>query len=282
MLGYVRILKDELKVKEYEVYRGLYCTLCRTLGRRYGQLSRLLLSYDVTFLVLVGLAASGAVPEFKKGRCPFNPAKRCNYCFSGEKIFELAAAVSVILFYYNVSDGTFFKRLCARLLLPFARLKFKKAAKGYPGLALEISALMDDQAETEAGGTAGTDEAADASAKALGLIFSALSENGEGLYDFGYAIGRWVYLADAADDIEDDLKTGSFNVFVNRFSLKSVEDVTPEIKESITASLNLSAGAAAEHCKKLELNALLPIIENVLYEGTGAVTQKIINGDKLK
>lgn len=53
MFGYVRIDKGELKVKEYEAYRGIYCSLCRALSKRYGLFSRLILSYDMTFLAMV-------------------------------------------------------------------------------------------------------------------------------------------------------------------------------------------------------------------------------------
>ena len=76
MFGYVRVDKGELKVREYEAYCGLYCSLCRALSKRYGVLSRLLLSYDSTFLAMVRLSKDGVLPNFRSGRCSFNPAKR--------------------------------------------------------------------------------------------------------------------------------------------------------------------------------------------------------------
>ena len=45
MLGYVKIDKGELKVREYEVYTGYYCGICKSIGKRYGQLPRMALSY---------------------------------------------------------------------------------------------------------------------------------------------------------------------------------------------------------------------------------------------
>ena len=56
MFGYIRIAKPELKVKEYEMYKAIYCSLCRELGRSYGFLSRLTLSYDFTFLALLNMS----------------------------------------------------------------------------------------------------------------------------------------------------------------------------------------------------------------------------------
>ena len=58
MFGYVTVYKPELKVKEYEAYKGVYCTLCKRLGKDYGFLSRLTLSYDFTFLAHCMLFAS--------------------------------------------------------------------------------------------------------------------------------------------------------------------------------------------------------------------------------
>ena len=53
MLGYVKIDKGELKVREYEVYTGYYCGVCKSIGRRYGQLPRMVLSYDAAFLAIL-------------------------------------------------------------------------------------------------------------------------------------------------------------------------------------------------------------------------------------
>ena len=53
MLGYVKIDKGELKVREYEVYCGYYCGICKSIGRRYGQLPRMALSYDAAFLAIL-------------------------------------------------------------------------------------------------------------------------------------------------------------------------------------------------------------------------------------
>ena len=286
MLGYVRINKGELKVKEYELYRGLYCSLCRALRKEYGLLSTLVLSYDVTFLVLVLLSISDISPEFRAARCPFNPVKKCNYCLNGAEKFSYSAAVSIILFYFkirdNISDSSFFKRIFAYLVLPYAVRKYNKAAKKFPSLALEISVLMDEQRSVEEKNCSSVDEAADASAKALGLIFSYLNGEIPLLKDFGYAVGRWVYLVDAADDICDDIKNKSFNVFVNRFKLESESDITDEVKKEIENSLNLSLASAVDFCERLGFNFLLPIIENVLIDGTESVVNKVLHGESSK
>ena len=53
MLGYVTIAKSELKIREYDVYQGYYCSICKAIGKRCGQLPRMTLSYDAVFLAMV-------------------------------------------------------------------------------------------------------------------------------------------------------------------------------------------------------------------------------------
>ena len=35
MFGYVTVYKPELKIKDYSLYKGVYCTLCKRMGREY-------------------------------------------------------------------------------------------------------------------------------------------------------------------------------------------------------------------------------------------------------
>ena len=284
MFGYIRTDKGELKVREYELYRGLYCTLCKQLSKRYGVFSRFILSYDMTFLALVRLCEKGISPSFKGGRCPFNPAKRCNYCTNADDEYAFVCAAAVLMFYYkvkdNIEDSPFFKRLLFYLLLPFAAVKRKKAKKLFPELDALISGCLQKQREIEKKGVFSPDEAAHNSADALGKIFaSGFEEKKNELYRFGYFVGRWVYLIDALDDIEKDLKTHSFNVFVNKYSLTS-KTLPEEAKHEIQSTLNQSSAEAVKAFKNTDCLALSEIIENILYGGMYRSAQNVLKGTK--
>ncbi|MCM1363874.1 MAG: DUF5685 family protein [Faecalibacterium sp.] len=282
MFGYVRVNKPEMKVKEYEAYRGLYCTLCKYLGKEYGVISRLMLSYDLTFLAMIILSVQGVSPEFKGGRCPFNPMKKCNYCTNAENSFSFAAAVTVIMFYYkikdNIADSGIFKKFLMYLILPYAALKRRKAKKCFDKLDLIIGESMQKQSEVEQNETDILDKAAHNSADALGRIFCYNDEENTSLYRLGYMLGRWVYLIDAADDIESDIKHSSFNVFVNRYNLKTAADISDEIKKEIESTLNLSVASAIEAYNNLKLTVLFPIIENILFDGMSGSMNKVLKG----
>ena len=99
MFGYVKPDKQELKVKEYETYKAVYCTLCKTLGKEYGVFAKALLTYDATFYVLFRKALFQDAPDCAhRGVCRFNPLKKCNY-IDGDEILRTAAGLSVIMFY---------------------------------------------------------------------------------------------------------------------------------------------------------------------------------------
>ena len=53
MFGYVTPLKGELKVKEYELFRAYYCGVCNSIKRDFGNIPRMTLNYDMTFLAIL-------------------------------------------------------------------------------------------------------------------------------------------------------------------------------------------------------------------------------------
>ncbi len=279
MFGYVRVNKPEMKVKEYEAYRGIYCSLCKSMRKNFGVLSALTLSYDLTFFALARLSFGGKIPSFKGGRCPYNPSKRCNYCQNGEEELKYAAAVSMMMFYFkvrdNIADGSVLRRLLMYLILPYALIKYKKAKRLFTEAALIIEKAMEEQALTEKSGTDSPDRAAHCSADALGRLLDYGFGN-EKIYRFGYAVGKFVYLCDALDDIEKDITKKNYNVFVKKYNL--VSEPSEEIKEEIKMSLNMCLAMMGEAWEKTENKSLSPIMENIIYEGTENTMNDILKG----
>lgn len=286
MFGYVKIDKPEMKVKEYEAYRGLYCSLCKSMGKNFGVLSRLTLSYDITFLVLLRLSFTSVVPDFKQGRCPFNPAKKCNYCKNADDEMLYASAVSMMMFYFkvrdNIADGSFFKKLIMYFILPYAFIKYKKARKLFPDVAQMIHENMQRQSEKEKSFTKSTDEAAHESADALGKIIAYnLSDESKNIYKTGYGVGKWVYLCDAADDLKKDITKGNYNVFALKYDLDTA-DIDNTLIEDIEYTLNMSCAYACEGFENIKNKTIVPIIENIMYNGMRNVMNNILKGNDKK
>lgn len=287
MFGYIKCDKPEMKVKEYEAYKGLYCSLCKAMIKHFGVLSSITLSYDIAFFVLMRLSFTAVVPDFANGRCPFNPAKRCNFCTNGNEELRYAAAVSMMMLYHkvkdNIKDSPFYKKIIAYFVLPYAYLKNRKAEKMYPEVGKMITAAMKRQAERERENTASPDIAAHESADVLGKILAYGLNDEKGIfYRFGYGTGKWVYLCDAADDLRDDLKSGSYNVFVNMLGLKKGDEITEGDLHVIESCLNMSCALAAESFEEAENKTLVPIVQNIICGGTQNVTDNILKGTDKK
>ena len=152
MTGYIKAFKPELKIKDYELYRGVYCSECRVLGKLYTPIARMLLSYDFTFLSIVRLALREKCSKFENGRCCVNPAKKCLKCTEDAEL-ERSADVVIIVSYYklldDIADGGFFKRLACRLIKPALSLMHRKAAKRQEMLDRAVASAMKEQEKIE-------------------------------------------------------------------------------------------------------------------------------------
>lgn len=274
MLGYVRAYRPEMKFKDYDAYKGVYCSLCKTIGKRYGLLARLTLSYDFTFLAVLRMAVREDCVKMCPSRCTFNPLKKCYDCSRDNADLNYTADASMLTFYFkikdNIEDSGFFKKMLCKILLPYANHIYKRAKNNCPETAEKIADLMKKQGRAEQNDV-GLDEAADASAKMLSVMLTSdiKSSDDEALGRLGYYLGRWVYIADAVDDCEDDIKSGSFNPLKKKFG-------SPEYKQYCKDMLSLTIGEAVNEFDKLKIYRFKDIIENVLIYGTNCSAKKVI------
>ncbi len=278
MLGYVRAYKPEMKFKDYEIYKGVYCTLCKSLGKRYGLLSRFILSYDLTFFAMVRMALRPECPHFKASRCSFNPAKKCLDCNRDNEDIAYAADVSVLLFYHklcdNINDSKLLKKVLCRLVMPYAKHLYKKACERVGDVYKIIERQMARQQELEKNNVS-LDEAADPSAVMLSelLAHNITCNDCAPLKKFGYMVGRWVYVTDAVHDCEDDIKNNSFNPLKKRFN-------SPDFNKYAEEMMNLTVGEAIISYKELKIYRFDDILTNVLYDGVYAVTRKVLKKEE--
>ena len=285
MFGYVKPDKPELKIKDYETYKAIYCSLCRTLGKEYGLLARFLLTYDAAFYALLKKSVLQEKPDCAyKGVCRFNPLKKCNY-IDTDSYLKDAAALTVIMFYYkvldNINDGKPLKRLASRLVYPYIKIKFNKAVKKYSKYNDIIKVSTDEQARIENEKTDSIDIAAHPTAVSLQKILS------DGIKDetqkriverIGYCLGRWVYLMDAFDDLENDIKTGAYNPFALKYKLDKsfLTGDNKAIEDDIIKSIRLTANETELALELLDKNCYKPLIENIIFDGMEAELMKII------
>ena len=275
MFGYLQIHKDELKVKEYEAYKSVYCGLCKQLGRDYGFMTRLILSYDCTFYAILLMSLKRSCTGFSDGRCKFNPLKKCKFADCKDNAYSKASALSVISAYYKVvddiDDSGFFKRIALKIAKPFFGRRQKKAAMRFPEIEIIVSEMMKNQKAAENDELVTIDKAANPTAKMISDL--AALEGGNDLQkrvlsEFGYQIGRWVYLIDAADDYEKDKKSGNFNPFIKA----DIND-----KDYINSVLSQSLARAYDAYNLLDIIDFKPIIDNMMLYGFPNKQNAVLN-----
>lgn len=284
MFGYIRLYKPDVKMGEYEQYRGVYCTLCRRLGRRYGPLARLSLSYDLTFLALLDMAQAREDPGFCPGRCSFNPAKRCLKCRRTDAI-DRAADISALLTYHKLrdtlADEGLFKRLGAALCLPVAAWHHRRAAGRQPQAAAHIAAMMTAQATVERQAVSSIDPAAEPFALLLQWLAADTARDDKQravLERFGYCLGRWVYLIDAVDDWEKDRKSGNYNPYLAAKPVPA--DDMAGLRAYAARSLNACLAECIAAYNLLEIRRFDGILRNILEQGMPFVQQRVIAGEE--
>ena len=98
------------------------------------------------------------------------------------------------------------------------------------------------------------------------------------LETFGYFLGRWVYLIDAADDMEKDLQKKEFNPFLTKLQL--TEDATPEqwqeAKTYCNEVLNLTLSQAIGAIHLIDFPHFGPIILNIILQGLPEMQKKLL------
>ena len=272
LFGYIRAEKQELKIKEYEIYKAIYCSLCKKLGKSYGLISRFTLSYDFTFLALLNISLKDGCVNIEQKRCAFNPLKKCNYCKSDDDL-EMPAAAAMIMTYYklldNIQDEKGIKKIGFRCLKPIFKSANKKAAKKYPQIEKFVADYIEEQTHLEKANCDMVDKAADPTAKVLSQILMLCSEDTAQkrvLERLGYCLGRYIYLMDAFCDLEDDKKSGSYNV------LKNKTDIKPYIEGQLYFCINESAKAF----ELLDIKKFKNILGNIIYLGLEGTFKKEI------
>lgn len=268
-----------MKIKDFDAFQSVYCGLCRTLRRRYGPAAGMLLSYDAAFLALLHMAVEEECSGMRLRRCPYPPWRRRPCCCGGEAALDLAADASVLLFYHKLrdarADAGFFKKLGARVLLPFFRPLYRRAAKNRPEAEKAVAAMMAEQSRVESRRSAHIDEAAQPTAAMVSALCALGAEGPQArvLARMGYFLGRWVYLMDAADDYAEDLKSGDYNVFA--LALRGGEG---ERLRLMSGALNPCVDEITRAAELLGLRSHEAVLRNILYLGLPHMQGAVLYG----
>ena len=261
MFGYVRINKMDLTFREYDYYKGYYCGLCKYLKENHGEISRLSLNYDITFLIVILTAIYKVKSTITEERCIANPLKKKMRIVN--EITEYAASMNILLSYYKLEDNLYDDNgIKDRLAYGIYKGKLKKAYDKYPEKAEYIRKQLSDLRELENEKSKSIDRVSNTFGNLMGEIFVFKNDEYEqNLRNIGFNLGKYIYILDAYEDLEEDYEKGRYNPFIDYIDKKD------ELKKKVDRLISMSLGIVARNIESLNLEFNKSIIDNIIYSG---------------
>ena len=260
MFGYVNVYKPELKMKDYYKYKAYYCGLCKTLKEKYGRLGQMTLSYDMTFLIILLSSLYEADTRYEQNHCIIHPVKKHDTLIN--EITGYVADMDIALTYYHLlddwNDESSILGLAGAKALKKAynriSKQYERQCTGIREALLRLKAC-EDKKETNI----------DIVSRCFGELMSEIFVYRKDLWEdilrkTGFYLGKFIYILDAYDDIEKDLKKGCYNPLLPIYGNVTFEQ---DCKDMLTMMM----AECTREFEKLPCLIDMDILKNILYDG---------------
>ncbi len=287
MFGYVKADIGELKIKEYELYRAGYCGVCKAMGKCTGCMSRLTLTWDSVFLFFLRTALTRVEFEIDEGACIAHPFHKRKYIRNSAEL-DYAAKATAVMTYYKLKDDISDERGARRFAARIAMLEASPAKKraDIDALASACEELLPQLSEVEKAGEPSFDKPADISARLTAELFACGLEKGSKAEiiarEIGYHTGKFVYAADAADDLPSDVRKGRYNPYAAMLGITELDD---SHKQMIRDALRCETGNVLKALDLIDfegIEGIKAILYNIAYYGMAKRAEEILYGKKEK
>ena len=246
MFGYVTICEPELKVKELRKYKAYYCGLCRTLQEEYGAAGQMTLTYDMTFLIVLLTSLYECGGRTESHACKVHPLKKRPMLRN--EITQYAADMNLLLAYFHLRDDWADER-STPALLGMAALRRKAARELHKLTRLEQENSRD------------LDLVSGCFGRVTAELFAFRRDHWQNtLRRMGFYLGKFVYLMDAYEDLEEDLKAGRYNPLVDLSR-------RPDFEERIRTILCMMIADCCREFEQLPCLEDAGLLRNILYGG---------------
>ena len=262
MFGYIDVNEQELKLKEYTIYRSFYCGLCHNLKQRYGRTAQMMLNYDLTFLALLLSGLYEPDTESFEKRCIPHPVKK--HKMVENEAVDYAADMCVLVSYQKLKDDwEDEKKQTRRAAAAMLRPAYEKVAEKYPRQVKAIEENIRLLHEAEHQNCKDIDYVAGLTGKFLAELFVWKDDIWQDeLRTMGFFMGKYIYLMDALEDVEQDKKNKNYNLFSEYGPVWGTEK-EKEIHEILVAMMT----EVSRSFERLPILQNAEIIRNILYSG---------------
>ncbi len=260
MFGYIIINKGDMKFKEFDVYHSYYCGLCRALKKRYGSASQLTLTYDMTFLVI--LLSSLYEPESinYNTKCMVHPFEK--HPVRQTPFSDYAADMNVLFSYFKcMDDWNDDKKLHKLAYGKLLSKAYRRICKSYGKKAERICKTMQELSLAEQQNNTDIDYMAGLFGTIMGELTTPKEDEWQDtLFRLGNYLGKYIYLLDAYEDIEDDICHHRYNPLIHKYE-------NPDFEEEMKIILTMMMAECCKEFEKLPILENLEILRNILYSG---------------
>lgn len=271
MFGYVTPCKMELKVKDFEKFKAYYCGLCKSIKKNYGNLPRMALNYDMTFLAILLDSFQDKKCEFKKQGCIVHPTGKKVVIVNNDAL-DYAAFCNVSLAYYKLLDDVWDDdSIKSKIYSSILKNYIAKVPQNLGLLHNKIEEKLKELyfLEKNAKGK-NIDELSSPFAELTGIILSSYNETyKDKLYWLGYNLGKWIYIIDAFDDLEKDMQKNKFNALNAAYNSSNLpyNEFYNIIADRVDFLLVSCAANSYESLESIDLIKNEDILKNILQFG---------------
>lgn len=260
MFGYVVVNKAELKFREYDVYQSYYCGLCKTLKERGGNVSRLALTYDMTFIYMLLSGLYEPETVHCPCKCVLHPIEKRQ--MRKNLYAEYVADMSVLMTCYKCRDDwQDEKKFSAKCMLQMLTKKNQYIVEKYPQKAERVAQAMEELAKGEERNSTDLDEMSGFFGRIMADILVCKEDEWSNVLSrMGFYLGKFIYILDAYEDIEEDLKKGRYNPLCKMYQSANFEDECGQI-------LTMMIAECSREFEKLPILENVDILRNILYSG---------------
>lgn len=283
MFGYVTPDKPYLLIKDYALYRSVYCGLCKSTKTAYGNIPRLTTNYDSVFLSILLHNYLNVDYKLERKRCILHPLKK-RHMADNDDITKKVVTLSILLTYHKFTDdiidgGGAVKRAARSVIVKRA---YKKAKALMPEADRIISDKYGKLRQLEKAKERSIDRVSDCFASMMEELCKSmlLEKSDEHMERLFYNVGKWIYLIDALDDLEKDKKTGNYNPLIAAYGeFDSVEKFKADIKDRAMFTFNCIFNALKKSLESLTFNFNTDILKNIMLRGITTRTNMILESN---
>lgn len=260
MFGYIIINKGEMKFKEFDIYHSYYCGLCQALKNRYGKLGQISLSYDMSFLAMLLSGLYEPETQLEEVKCVAHPFEK--HAVRSNEFSYYSADMNIMLTYYKCKDDWDDDKKLSRLAYSkLLKRAYRNICARYGDKVKKIGNLMRQLSQEEKRQNQDIDYMSGLFGEIMGEIMAVKADEWQdSLRSMGNFLGKFIYLMDAYEDIEDDIKEHRYNPLIKKFD-------DPDFEEEVKTILTMMMAGCCKEFEKLPIIDNVEILRNILYSG---------------